>query len=615
MLKRVHLKDDHLEYRLIRRRLVVSAIIVLVLILTLMIRLYVLQVVDYEHFATLSDSNRVRIKALPPARGLIYDRNGVVMAKNLPAYRLEIIREQVDDIEDTLTRLKQYVDYSDQDLKRYRQSSKRRRSFESIPLRLNLNDDELARLAVNLHKFDGVEINARLARNYPLGGLGVHALGYVNRINLEELGQVNEINYAGTSHIGKLGVERFYEDELHGTVGVQQVEVNAKGRTLRVLDEKPPIPGSNLHLTIDSRLQMVAEEAFGEFNGSAVAIDPNNGDILALVSVPIFDPNLFVNGISVKDYASLRDSPDRPLFNRALAGQYPPGSTLKPFYGLAGLETRTTSKEQKLFCGGYCILPNEERKFRDWKKEGHGSVDLQDAITQSCDVYFYDLSYRMGIDKISAFMAQFGFGQKNGIDSPGEKSGLLPSREWKLATQSMPWFPGETLNTGIGQGDFLVTSLQLANSTAALSKKGKRFRPRLVRAIESPDTTEQREIASLETGQYKILKDLNWQHILKSMKNVVHGVRGTAYPISWGLKYSAAGKTGTAQVYGVAQDEEYDEETVAEKLRDHALFISFAPADDPRIAVAVIVENGSHGGSVAAPIARKLMNAYLLGKP
>jgi len=614
MSNRVHLKDDHLESRLIRRRLVVSAVIILALIITLLIRLYVLQVVDYEHFSTLSDSNRVRIKALPPPRGLIYDRNGVVMAKNLPAYRLEIIREQVDDIEDTLTRLKQYVDYSEQDLKRYRQSSKRRRPFESIPLRLNLNDDELARLAVNLHKFDGVEINARLARNYPLGGVGVHALGYVNRINLEELSQVNEINYAGTSHIGKLGVERFYEDELHGTVGVQRVEVNAKGRTLRVLAEEPPIPGSNLHLTIDSRLQMVAEEAFGDYNGSVVAIDPNNGDILALVSVPIFDPNLFVNGISVKDYASLRDSPDRPLFNRALSGQYPPGSTVKPFYGLAGLETRTTSKEQKLYCGGYYILPNEERRFRDWKKEGHGSVNLLDSITQSCDVYFYDLSYRMGIDKISAFMVQFGFGQKTGIDSPGEKSGLLPSREWKLATQSMPWFPGETLNTGIGQGSFLVTSLQLANSTAALSQKGKRFRPRLVRVIESPNTKQQREITSLETGQYKLLKDRNWQYILKSMKNVVHGVRGTAYPISWGLKYSAAGKTGTAQVYGVAQDEEYDEETVAEKLRDHALFISFAPADDPRIAVAVIVENGSHGGSVAAPIARKLMDAYLLGQ-
>ena len=614
MSNRVHLKDDHLEYRLIRQRLVVSAAIILMMIVTLLIRLYVLQVVDYEHFATLSDSNRVRIKALPPARGLIFDRNGVVMAKNLPAYRLEIIREQVDDIEDTLTRLKKYVDYSDQELKRYRQSSKRRRRFESIPLRLNLNDDEVARLAVNLHKFKGVEINARLARNYPLGGLGVHALGFVNRINLEELSQVDEINYAGTSHIGKLGVEKFYENELHGTVGVQQVEVNAKGRTLRVLDEKPPIPGNNLHLTIDSKLQMVAEKAFGDYTGSVVAIDPNNGEILAMVSMPTFDPNLFVHGISVKNYASLRDSSRRPLFNRALSGRYPPGSTVKPFYGLAGLETRTVNKKQKLFCGGYYILPDEERKFRDWKKEGHGSVDLQDSITQSCDVYFYDLAYRMGIDKISAFMAQFGFGEKTGIDSPGEKSGLFPSREWKRATQGMPWFPGETLNTGIGQGTLLVTPLQLANSTAALAQKGTRYRPHLARAIESADAEEPREIGSLPVEQYKLVKNSNWQYILESMKNAVHGIRGTAYQMSWGLQYIVAGKTGTAQVFGVAQDEEYDEETVAEHLRDHALFVSFAPADDPRIAVAVIVENGSHGSTVAAPIARQVMDAYLLGQ-
>jgi len=614
MSNRVHLKDDHLEYRLIRQRLVVSAAIILVMIVTLLIRLYVLQVVDYEHFATLSDSNRVRIKALPPARGLIFDRNGVVMAKNLPAYRLEIIREQVDDIEDTLTRLKKYVDYSDQELKRYRQSSKRRRRFESIPLRLNLNDDEVARLAVNLHKFKGVEINARLARNYPFGGLGVHALGFVNRINLEELSQVDEINYAGTSHIGKLGIEKFYENELHGTVGVQQVEVNAKGRTLRVLDEKPPIPGNNLHLTIDSKLQMVAEKAFGDYTGSVVAIDPDNGEILAMVSMPTFNPNLFVHGISVKNYASLRDSSRRPLFNRALSGQYPPGSTVKPFYGLAGLETRTVNKKQKLFCGGYYILPDEERKFRDWKKEGHGSVDLQDSITQSCDVYFYDLAYRMGIDKISAFMVQFGFGEKTGIDSPGEKSGLFPSREWKRATQGMPWFPGETLNTGIGQGTLLVTPLQLANATAALAQKGTRYRPHLVRTIESADAEEQREIGSPPVEQYKLVKNSNWQYILESMKNAVHGIRGTAYRMSLGLQYSVAGKTGTAQVFGIAQDEEYDEETVAEKLRDHALFVSFAPADDPRIAVAVIVENGSHGSTVAAPIARQVMDAYLLGQ-
>jgi penicillin-binding protein 2 len=614
MSKRVQLKDDYLEFHLIRRRLVVSAVVVLVLLATLLIRLYVLQVVDYEHFATLSDSNRVRIRALPPARGLIFDRNGVVIAKNLPAYRLEIIREQVDDIEDTLARLRQYVDYSEQDLKRYRESSKRRRRFESIPLRLNLNDDEVARLAVNLHQFRGVEINARLARNYPLQGIGVHALGYVSRLDLDDLSQVDEINYAGTSHIGKLGVERFYEKELHGTVGVQQVEVNAKGRTLRVLNETPPVPGNNLHLTIDSKLQSVAEKAFGDYTGSVVAIDPNNGELLALVSMPTFDPNLFVNGISVKDYSGLRDSPRRPLFNRALSGEYPPGSTIKPFYGLAGLETGTVSKNKKLVCGGYYLLPNEERRYRDWKKEGHGLVDLQDAITQSCDVYFYELSYQMGIDRISTFMTQFGFGKKTGIDSPGEKSGLMPSREWKRATQSMPWFPGETLITGIGQGAFLVTPLQLANSTAALSKKGQRFRPHLVRAIESTDTQEILDLPRPEAEQYTLIREGNWQHILKSMKNVVHGVRGTAYPISWTMKYKTAGKTGTAQVYGVAQDEEYDEETVAEKLRDHALFISFAPADDPKIAVAVIVENGSHGGSVAAPIARQVMDAFLLGQ-
>jgi penicillin-binding protein 2 len=345
-----------------------------------------------------------------------------------------------------------------------------------------------------------------------------------------------------------------------------------------------------------------------------VAIDPDNGEILAMVSMPTFNPNLFVHGISVKNYASLRDSSRRPLFNRALSGQYPPGSTVKPFYGLAGLETRTVNKKQKLFCGGYYILPDEERKFRDWKKEGHGSVDLQDSITQSCDVYFYDLAYRMGIDKISAFMVQFGFGEKTGIDSPGEKSGLFPSREWKRATQGMPWFPGETLNTGIGQGTLLVTPLQLANATAALAQKGTRYRPHLVRTIESADAEEQREIGSPPVEQYKLVKDSNWQYILESMKNAVHGIRGTAYRMSLGLQYSVAGKTGTAQVFGIAQDEEYDEETVIEKLRDHALFVSFAPADDPRIAVAVIVENGSHGSTVAAPIARQVMDAYLLGQ-
>ncbi len=614
MPRRVHLKDTFLENRLIRSRLIVSAGIVLALIAVVLVRLYVLQIVDYEHFATLSDSNRIRIRALPPARGLIYDRNGVVMANNLPAYRLEIIREQVEDMDDTLLRLKQYVDYTDQNLKQFQQSSSRRRPFESIPLRLNLNDEEVARLAVNLHKFPGVEINARLTRNYPNGAHAVHVLGYVSRIDADDLSRIDEASYAGTSHIGKLGLEKFYEDQLHGTVGVQRVEVNARGRTLRVLSETPPIPGKNLHLTIDSKLQRVAEQALGDESGAVVAIDPNNGEILALVSMPIFDPNLFVNGIGFNDYKRLQDSSSRPLFNRALSGQYPPGSTTKPFFALAGLDTGTVDKDQTIICKGFYRLPNEERIFRDWKKGGHGVVNMKDAITQSCDVYFYDLAYKLGIDKMAALLEQFGFGQKTNVDSTGEKDGILPSREWKLKTRGVHWFPGETLNTAIGQGDFLVTPLQLANATAALSIKGKRYRPHLVSAIEDNNRQELLETQPEVVGQYQMVKESNWEHIRDSMINVIHGLRGTARRIGQGMEYKAAGKTGTSQVFGIAQDEEYDEETVAKKLRDHALFISYAPAKNPRIAVVVIVENGGSGSSSAAPIARRVMDAYLLGQ-
>jgi penicillin-binding protein 2 len=612
MSRRVHLKDEYLETRLIRRRIVLSALFILVLLSILLGRLYVLQIVDHEHFSTLSDNNRIRIKALPPARGLIYDRNGVVMANNLPAYRLEIIKEQVDDLDQTLIDLKQYVNYSDLDLSRYRQAVNRRRSFESIPLRLNLSDGEVARLAVNLYKFEGVEINARLTRNYPQGDHAVHALGYVGRIDVNDLGRVNENNYAGTSHIGKLGLEKFYESELHGTVGVQQVEVNARGRTLRVLSETPPIPGNNLHLTIDSKLQKVAEQAFGDLIGAVVAIDPRNGEILALASMPKFDPNLFVNGISYKNYDRLRNSSQRPLFNRALSGQYPPGSTTKPFFGLAGLEARTISSQTSIFCRGFYRLPNEDRKYRDWKKRGHGHMDLKGAITQSCDVYFYDLSYRLGIDKMSTFLDKFGFGKKTKIDSTGEASGLLPSREWKRKTLSQPWFPGETLNTGIGQGTFLVTPLQLANSTGALALNGLRYRPHMVRALENGHSGDMLDIAIKQVAEGGVSKKSNWLQVHKAMINVVHGLRGTANRINRGLTYRMAGKTGTAQVYGIAQDEEYDEDTVINKLRDHALFMSYAPSKNPQIAVAVIVENGGHGSSVAAPIARKVLDEYLV---
>ena len=612
MSKREQLKDDYLENRLIRRRLVWAAAFTVILLSMVLGRLYQLQVVEHEHFSTLSDSNRVRIKALPPTRGLIFDRHGVVMADNLPAYRLEIVREQVTDLDATLLQLRQYVEVSEQDLKRFRQSLRRRRPFESIPLRLNLDDAEVARLAVNLHKFEGVEINARLTRNYPNGQHAVHALGYVGRIDERDLSRVSEMDYAGTTHIGKLGLEKYYENDLHGEVGIQQVEVNARGRTLRVLSETPPVQGNNLYLTIDSRLQKVAEEAFAEYSGAAVAIDPNNGEILALVSMPIFDPNLFVNGISFDNYHALRDSHRRPLFNRALSGQYPPGSTTKPFYGLLGLESAITKHDQKVYCIGYYKLPNEERRYRDWKKRGHGRMDLDGAVTQSCDVYFYDLAYRVGIDRMAEFMAKFGFGEKTGVDSTGERDGLMPSRDWKRGHDGMPWFPGETLITGIGQGALLVTPLQLANSTAAFSMRGVRYRPHLVRTVEKiPQYTRQDTVSQID-GRYELLREKNWQHVHDAMVNVVHGLRGTAHRISKGMQYKTAGKTGTAQVFEIAQDEEYEEDKVIERLRDHALFISYAPADNPRIAVAVIVENGGHGSSVAAPIARRIMDAYLL---
>jgi penicillin-binding protein 2 len=613
MAYREQLKDYASETRLIQRRLMVAAIGVVVLLSIVLGRLYVLQVVDQEHFTTLSNSNRMRFKALPPTRGLIYDRNGVVLADNLPAYRLEIIREQVDDLDATLARLGELVEISDSEIRRFRKASRRRRPFESVPLLLNLSDEEVARLAVNIHKFQGVEINARLTRYYPMGPLAVHALGYVGRIDEKDLNDLDESNYAGTSHIGKLGLEKYYERDLHGEVGLQRVEVNAAGRTLRVLEEQPPLPGNNLRLTIDAGLQILGEKLIGDERGALVALDPRNGEVLALVSMPNYDPNLFVNGISFKDYRELRESRDRPLFNRALTGQYPPGSTTKPLFGLAGLEYGVTTPAKKVFCPGYYQLPIDERKYRDWKKTGHGPIRLSDAITESCDVYFYDLSYRLGIDRMSEFMFAYGFGKRSGIDTTGERPGLMPSREWKRRIRGQPWFPGETLITGIGQGAFSATPLQLASGIAALAMKGKRYKPHLVKSIEYVSDREERVIEPELLEDHKIRRPGNWKAVVKGMVNVVHGVRGTARKAGEGAVYTIAGKTGTAQVFGIKQDEEYDSEKIAKRLRDHALFVAFAPAEDPRIAVAVIVENGEHGGSVAAPIARAIMDAWLLG--
>jgi len=605
------LKDYLRESRLFRTRAISAALIILLLLLLLILHFAKLQIVDHAHFTTLSRDNRVKVEPLPPTRGLIYDRNGVILAQNLPTHSLEIIPERVKDLDWTLQELGKIISISDNDRKRFDRLKSHQRRFESIPIRVQLSDEEVARFAVNRHLFPGVDIQAKLLRDYPLKDVTAHILGYVGRINKRELQTIDNSSYSGTTHIGKNGIEKYYEETLHGKVGLQQVEINALGRVIRILESTPPVPGADLHLTLDSSLQRVAMEAFGEENGAAVAINPETGDILAMVSKPGFDPNLFVEGISSADYSALQNSEQKPLFNRAIRGQYPPGSTLKPFIGLGGLEYGIITATQKKYCPGFFQLPNHSHKYRDWKKAGHGAVDLYDAISQSCDVYYYDLAHQMGIDKLSEYLAPFGFGQKTGVDITGELGGLLPSREWKRRNKNQPWYPGETLITGIGQGYFLTTPLQLASATATLASRGIRLRPRIVKSIRLNGEPDPREQPVTQQQQIARQSEPHWDSIVEAMLQVTEGLRGTARLIR-NEHYRIAGKTGTAQVFTIKQEEKYEEEKLEKKMRDHALFIAFAPAEEPRIAVAVIVENGGHGGSVAAPIAKAIMDHYLL---
>jgi len=612
MARKLKIKDHAAETRLFANRAIVAMVLVIILMLVIVARLFYLQVVNHEHFSTASRNNRIKIVPVPPTRGLIYDRNGVLLAENIPSFSLELVAEQINDMDDTLNRLKSLISISESDLTIFKRllKQKRTRRFESLPLRFRLSEEEVARFAVNRHLFPGVDIQARLIRSYPFGDLGVHVLGYVGRINIKELKRIDPANYSATTHIGKLGIERAYEELLHGEVGYRQEEVNVQGRTLRVLNKQPPVAGNNIFLNIDIKLQQVVTDALGEFRGSAVAIDPRNGEILAMVSKPGYDPNLFVTGIDSKSYAELRDSKDKPLFNRTLLGQYPPGSTVKPFMGLAGLEAGKITED--VFCPGWYTLKGDDHRYRDWKKVGHGVTDLDKAITESCDVYFYELAHRLRIDSIHDFMSKFGFGQRTGIDVIGELAGLMPSREWKRRERRLPWYPGETLITGIGQGFTLTTPIQLASATATLAMQGKRIKPSLLHATQSAgeQAMQYHQTELLEPIQLKHTR--HWAEVTQAMRNVVHGSHGTARGSARGAKYKYAGKTGTAQVFGIAQDAEYEEDKVAAKLRDHSLFISFAPIDKPRIAVAVVAENAGSGSRYAAPIARKIMDAYLL---
>ena len=606
----IPIKDHFRETRLFNSRLFIAAVIAMLMVVLLLTRLIYLQIVSHKHYATLSQANRIKPIPIPPVRGLILDRNGVVLAHNYPVYTLEVIPEQVKEMDELLATLQGLVNFNEKDLKNFNKLLRTRPRFESLVLRTHLTDEEAGRIAVNRPLLNGVELYARLQRHYPNGPLAVHAIGYVGRINEQETERIDKSAYRGTQHIGKLSVELKYEDILLGKVGVERKETNAHGRPLRTIKRIAPIAGKNLHLNLDAKLQAVAEQALGDRSGAVVAINPRTGGILVFASTPTYDPNPFVNGIDTESYRQLLENPRKPLINRALNGQYAPGSTIKPFLALGALETETFNTDRPIICPGWFSLPGSRHLFRDWKKQGHGVVDLHDAVVQSCDVYFYKLAVALDIDGIKDYMSRFGFGSKTKIDLFSESEGLVPSREWR-SSRGQIWYPGETVISGIGQGPMLVTPLQLVTATAAIANNGVRLKPRMLLATEDPKTKNKVDTEPEQLAVVPIKNKNNLTKVIEYMTDVVHTNKGTAWRIGHNAPYKIAGKTGTAQVKGIGQTEVYDKKSTPEHLRDHALFIAFAPVDDPSIAVAVIVENGGHGSTAAAPIARQLMDLYL----
>jgi len=609
MSQPIRLKDHEKDARLVRSRVVVGAIVVVALICALIVRLYYLQVVQYEYHSTLSENNRVHVRPLPPPRGLIFDRNGVVIADNRPSFSLTMTRERSKGWQQELDVVVEILALTPEDRALFEKRMKQgRRPFEAVPILFELNEEQIARIAVNQFRLPGVEVDAQLVRHYPQGAHFAHSVGYMGRINEKELKTLDPVSYSGTHHIGKTGIERFYEAELHGQVGYEEVETNARGRVLRVLKRTDPIPGKDIVLSLDIKLQEAAEEALAGRRGAVVALNPLTGEVLAMVSQPSFDPNLFVTGISFKAYAELRDSIDRPLFNRILRGLYPPGSTIKPAVAIAGLDSGVISGATRVYDPGYYQLPNYDHKYRNWNRTGDGYVDLDTAIMRSNDTYFYDLAHKLGIDRLSSYMNQFGIGQKVSLDMFEESAGLMPSREWKRATRRQAWFPGETLILGIGQGYMQSTPLQLAQATALIASKGKWIRPHLAKTIEGVPPVDPNPMPDI------VLRDpSNWAKVTHGMQQVVHGARGTARVAGVGAQYLIAGKSGTAQVVAIKQGEKYDRSKVQERHRDHALFVGFAPANNPQIAVSVMIENGEAGSRVASPVVRSVMDAWLLG--
>ena len=613
-------RDHERDLHRFHARLAVAGGIVFVAFAILLARFVWLQLLHHEYYQTKAEDNRISVVPIQPNRGLILDRNGVVLARNFSAYTLEINPSKVVDLDATIQALSEVIEIEARERNRFRKLRTELRGADSLPIKTRLTDEEVARFAANAYRFPGVEIKARLFRHYPFAELASHALGYMGRINDKDLEQIAEdgqkVNYKGTDHIGKLGIEQNYEYELHGITGSAQVEIDANGKGIRTLSSVAPIAGNNLVLNIDAKLQEIAEQAFGDYRGALVAIEPATGGVLAFVSKPGFDPNVFVDGIDPQSWAELNNSPDRPLNNRALTGTYPPGSTFKPFMAMMGLELGKRTPDFSIADPGFFTLPGHSHRYRDWKVGGHGMVNLHKSIVVSCDTYYYGLAVDTDIDVLHNFLSQFGFGQPTGIDVQGEKSGLLPSREWKRKrfkrAEDQKWYTGDSVSVGIGQGYNLATPLQLAYATAILANNGVAYRPHIVKYIVDTQSGKQRTVEPQPVRQIPLHP--KWVALVKSAMEDVTKPGGTASRAGAGAAYGFAGKTGTAQVIAIKQNEKYDEKRVSERFRDHALFIAFAPADAPKIAVGILVENGGHGSTVAAPIARTAFDYYLLGK-
>ncbi|HHF7347172.1 TPA: penicillin-binding protein 2 [Legionella feeleii] len=601
-------KNDRVESHIHRSRLNLLVALIITLSFILVLRLAYLQISEFKRYETLSLKNQMGIIPIAPPRGIILDKNGVVLAENIPVYVLEVIPERVKDLNITIEKLRMLLpSITDDDIDNFKRARKQNRSFVPIPLKLKLTQEEVALFATNQYQFPGVSIKARLMRFYPQGEITAHLLGYVGRINVQELRQVDPTNYRATNFIGKAGIEKFYENILHGEVGYQQVETDVSGRTLRIVNKQNPVSGEKLYLTIDSRLQKVAYEAMKDKRGAVVAMSTHGGDILTMVSAPSFDPNAFVNGINASDYQKLSNARDRPLYNRAVRGLYPPASTIKPFMGLAGLEKGVVDTHYSIYDPGWFRLPGVSHAYRDWKKTGHGVINLKRAITVSCDTYFYQLGHKMGIAAMEDILSQFGFGQLTHIDLHEEAPGLLPNKHWKRQTKGVPWYPGDTVITSIGQGFMLVSPVQLANATASLSQKGKRYRPHLLQRSVQSDRGETHEYQVLEEYPMRLKDDSYWTVIADAMQSVIVSNEGTGYRFGRNAPYSVAAKTGTAQVFGGRHYEKAREGgEIPEFLRDHSLFIAFSPVEDPEIAIAVMVENDV----AASNVARKVLDAY-----